>query len=97
LRKRRHITGGSPRGWLTWHQFAGWLGSWLVLLHAGVHFHALLPWVVTIAKGLNVISGMVGKFLVLPTMRAGASDDPLEVASRQIVRRWRRSSIPCVG
>jgi hypothetical protein len=62
-----------------------------------VHFHALLPWLATLAMGLNVISGLVGKFLVLPTMRAGASDDPLESASRQIVKRWRRSSIPCVG
>jgi hypothetical protein len=94
LRKRRRIATGSPRGWLAWHQFAGWLGSWLVLVHAGVHFHALLPWLATLAMGLNVISGMVGKFLVLPTMRAGASDDPLEAASRQIVKRWRQVHLP---
>jgi hypothetical protein len=66
----------------------------LVLVHAGVHFHALLPWLATLAMGLNVISGMVGKFLVLPTMRAGASDDLLEAASRQIVKRWRQVHLP---
>jgi hypothetical protein len=94
LRKRHRIKTGSPRSWLAWHQLAGWLGSWLVLVHAGVHFHALLPWLATLAMGLNVISGMVGKFLVLPAMRAGPSDDRLETASRQVVKRWRQVHLP---
>ena len=37
--------------------------------------------------GLNVISGLVGKFLVLPMMRAGEPDSALESASRQLVKR----------
>jgi hypothetical protein len=36
----------------------------MVLLHAGVHFNAILPWLATIAMGVNVISGMVGKLLL---------------------------------
>jgi hypothetical protein len=38
-----------------------WLGSLMVLIHAGIHFNAILPWLATIAMGVNVISGMVGK------------------------------------
>ena len=41
-----------------------WLGSLLVLIHAGIHFNAILPWLATVAMGINVISGMVGKMLL---------------------------------
>lgn len=64
LRKRKVIASGSVRSWLSMHEFGTWLGSWMVLLHAGVHFNAILPWLATIAMGLNVISGMVGKMLL---------------------------------
>ena len=33
-------------------------------LHAGVHFNAILPWLATLAMGVNIISGMVGKMLL---------------------------------
>ena len=46
------------------HEIGTWLGSWMVLLHSGVHFNAILPWLATIAMGVNVISGMVGKMLL---------------------------------
>jgi hypothetical protein len=36
----------------------------LVLIHAGIHFNAILPWLATIAMGVNVVSGLVGKFLL---------------------------------
>jgi len=36
----------------------------MVLIHAGVHFNAILPWLATIAMGVNVVSGMVGKLLL---------------------------------
>jgi hypothetical protein len=36
----------------------------MVLLHAGIHFNAILPWLATVAMGVNVISGMVGKLLL---------------------------------
>lgn len=49
-------------------QFEGkklsWLGSLLVLIHAGIHFNAILPWLATVAMGINVISGLVGKMLL---------------------------------
>jgi hypothetical protein len=64
LRKRKLITSGSPRSLLTFHEFTAWLGSLMVLIHSGIHFNAILPWLATIAMGVNVISGMVGKLLL---------------------------------
>ena len=64
LRKRKYIAAGNPRFLLSLHEIAAWLGSLMVLIHAGVHFNAILPWLATIAMGVNVISGMVGKLLL---------------------------------
>jgi len=64
LRKRKVIASGNVKSWLSMHEIGTWLGSWMVLLHAGVHFNAILPWLATIAMGVNVISGMVGKMLL---------------------------------
>jgi hypothetical protein len=64
LRKRKVIATGSVKSWLNMHEIGTWLGSWMVLLHAGIHFNAILPWLATIAMGVNVISGMVGKMLL---------------------------------
>ena len=64
LRKRKYITSGNPKILLTLHEFCSWLGSLMVLIHAGIHFNAILPWLATIAMGVNVISGMVGKMLL---------------------------------
>ena len=64
LRKRKYITKGNPKSLLKLHEISAWLGSLMVLLHAGIHFNAILPWLATIAMGVNVISGMVGKMLL---------------------------------
>ena len=64
LRKRKYITTGDPKSLLKMHEFGTWLGSLMVLIHAGVHFNAILPWLATVAMGVNVISGMVGKMLL---------------------------------
>jgi len=64
LRKRKLITTGSPKSLLTFHEFTAWLGSLMVLIHSGIHFNAILPWLATIAMGVNVISGLVGKLLL---------------------------------
>lgn len=67
LRKRGRIHWGSPRTLLTFHQWAGWAGASLVLVHAGLHFEAILPWVATVAMCINVLSGLTGKFLLSRT------------------------------
>ena len=64
LRKRKYITSGNPKFLLTLHEFMAWLGSLFVLIHAGIHFNAILPWLATVAMSVNVVSGMVGKFLL---------------------------------
>jgi hypothetical protein len=64
LRKRKHITSGNPKSLLRFHEFIAWLGSLMVLIHSGIHFNAILPWLATLAMGVNVVSGLVGKLLL---------------------------------
>ncbi|TXT27248.1 MAG: hypothetical protein FD134_154 [Gallionellaceae bacterium] len=64
LRKRKYIQTGNPKTLLTLHEFGTWIGSSLVLIHAGIHFNAILPWLATVAMGVNAVSGMVGKLLL---------------------------------
>lgn len=64
LRKRKYIKMGNPKTLLAMHEFGTWIGSSLVLIHAGVHFNAILPWLATVAMGVNAVSGMVGKLLL---------------------------------
>jgi len=64
LRKRKVIAAGNVKTWLSLHELGTWLGSLMVLIHAGIHFNAILPWLATFAMGVNVISGMVGKMLL---------------------------------
>lgn len=64
LRKRKLVSAGDPKVMLKMHEFSAWLGSLMVLIHAGVHFNAILPWLATVAMGVNVVSGLVGKMLL---------------------------------
>lgn len=64
LRKRKWVSAGNTTSLLTMHEFGTWLGSLMVLIHAGIHFNSILPWLATVAMGVNVISGMVGKMLL---------------------------------
>lgn len=64
LRKRKLIRSGHPARLLRWHEGLAWLGSLLVLVHAGVHFNAILGWLAVSAMLINVGSGLTGKFLL---------------------------------
>lgn len=64
LRKHKLIHSGSPARLLRWHELLAWLGSLLVLVHAGVHFNAILGWLAVWAMLINVGSGLMGKFLL---------------------------------
>jgi hypothetical protein len=64
LRKRKLIHSGHPAKLLRWHEGLAWLGSLLVLVHAGVHFNAILGWLAVGAMLINVGSGLTGKFLL---------------------------------
>lgn len=64
LRKRKIIQSGSPKELLKLHEYLAWVGSVLILVHAGIHFNAWLPWLAIFMLLINVASGLVGKFLL---------------------------------
>ena len=64
LRKRKLISSGRPVQLLRWHEGMAWAGSLLVLVHAGIHFNAILGWLAVWAMGINIASGLVGKYLL---------------------------------
>lgn len=64
MRKRKLIQQGHPAQWLRWHERMAWLGSLLVLVHAGIHFNAILGWLAVWAMLINVASGLTGKYLL---------------------------------
>jgi hypothetical protein len=64
LRKRKLIQIGSPKELLKMHEQLAWIGSVLILVHAGIHFNSLLPWLAVLMLLINVASGLVGKFLL---------------------------------
>lgn len=89
LRKRKIIQVGNPQFFLKFHEIFTWLGAMMILIHGGVHFNNILPWLATIAMVVNVISGLIGRHLLersrryLATLREkyqmhGMSKDEIE-------------------
>lgn len=64
LRKRKIIVSGSPKELLLFHEYLAWIGSVLILVHAGIHLNSILPWLAILMLLINVASGLVGKFLL---------------------------------
>jgi hypothetical protein len=64
LRKRKLIHSGKPAQLLRLHERMAWAGSLLVLVHAGIHFNAVLAWLAIVAMLINVGSGLTGKYLL---------------------------------
>lgn len=69
LRKRRLIGAGNLPVLLRMHQRLAWTGALMVLVHAGIHFNAILAWLAVWAMLINVGSGLVGKFLLRRSRR----------------------------
>lgn len=69
LRKRGMIKSDNPVRLLRLHEWLAWVGSTLVLVHAGIHFNAVLAWLAVAAMAVNIISGLTGKYLVLRSQR----------------------------
>ena len=89
LRKRKLIRSGNPIRLLRLHERIAWAGAVLVLVHAGIHFNAVLAWLAVMAMLINVASGLTGKYLVQRAQRwlsqardqlrdEGATDDEIE-------------------
>ena len=64
MRKRKLIQFGKPKNMLILHEILTWTGALMILVHAGIHIYAILPWLALIAMLINVISGMTGKYLL---------------------------------
>jgi len=64
MRKRKKITFGKPKTLLRLHETLTWLGALMILVHAGIHVYAILPWLALVAMLINVFSGMTGKILL---------------------------------
>jgi hypothetical protein len=64
LRKRKLIRAGQPGQLLRLHEAMAWSGALLVLVHAGIHFNAILAWLAVAAMLVNVASGLMGKLLL---------------------------------
>ena len=64
LRKRKMVNSGNLTKLMHLHERMAWLGSLLVLVHAGIHFNSILGWLAVWAMLVNVVSGLTGKFLL---------------------------------
>jgi hypothetical protein len=63
-RKRKMIETGSLKMMLSLHVYLAWIGALLIMVHAGIHFNAVLPWSAFTSMLLVVISGLVGEHLL---------------------------------
>jgi cytochrome b561 len=81
----------------------GWFGSLVLLVHAGEHFNALLPWLALIAMVVVAASGMVGAVLLkraLEIVRENAKGTPdspnavLDAATVDLMKKWRSVHMP---
>lgn len=110
MRKRKLISFGRPKTLLTLHETLTWLGALMVMVHAGVHIYAILPWLALLAMLVNVASGMTGKYLLdrsrrhLAEKRASfekaLSDEALErelfwdSVTVDVMKKWRTVHFP---
>ena len=69
MRKRKKINFGKPKTLLILHESLTWLGALMILVHAGIHIYTILPWLALFAMMINVISGMIGKYLLARSSR----------------------------
>lgn len=62
MRKRKKlITFGSPKSWLRAHEWLAIAGSFVIFVHTGTHFKALVPIITLIFMFTAFISGLVGR------------------------------------
>jgi len=64
MRKRKLIRSGNPKTLLQLHEVLTWLGALMILVHAGIHVYAILPWLALLAMLVTLASGMTGQYLL---------------------------------
>jgi hypothetical protein len=94
LRKRGYIKSSNPMRLLRVHEGLAWAGSTFILIHAGIHFNAVLAWLAVLAMGVNIISGLTGKNLVqraqhwMKKARANLREDGFDEAAIEHQLFW---------
>lgn len=64
MRKRkRFITFGSPKMWLVGHEWLSIAGTFILLVHTGTHFKALVPVITLIFMFTAFVSGLTGRYV----------------------------------
>lgn len=104
LRKRKKIAFGAPKHLLELHETLSWSGALLILVHAGIHVNAIIPWLAVLAMLVVVASGFTGSVLVkratetLKTRKGEsiAAEDHavLDVVTLDLMKRWRSVHMP---
>ena len=64
LRKRKIISVGTPKRLLQNHELFGWGGALMIIVHGGIHFNAIIPWLALFAMIVVVASGLTGKYIL---------------------------------
>lgn len=64
LKKWKIIQSGNAKRLLGYHEVLGWIGALFIMVHGGIHFNAIIPWVAAIAMIIVVASGLTGKYLL---------------------------------
>jgi hypothetical protein len=104
LRKRKVISFGQPKQLLDLHESLSWTGALLVLVHAGIHLNAAIPWLALAAMLIVVASGLTGQTLLrratatLKAKRAapppGKDNTVLDAVTVDLMKRWRVVHMP---
>lgn len=63
-RKKKIIKNGVLKKFLKLHCNTGWIGTLMIIVHSGIHFNAILPWVATFLMMVVTASGHVGQYLL---------------------------------
>jgi hypothetical protein len=64
VRKKRLIQNGAMKLFLKLHCHSGWIGTLMILVHSGVHFNAIIPWVASALMLIVTGSGHIGQHLL---------------------------------
>lgn len=92
LRKWKWIDVGAPGALLRGHEVLGWVSALMLLVHGGVHFNAVLPWLAVAAMLAVVASGLTGRFL-LSQARASLASREAELTAQQVAPAQRERDL----
>jgi len=64
MRKRKKVFAfGGMKGWLASHEWLAIVGTVIIFIHTGTHFHALVPIITLLFMFTTFISGLIGRYV----------------------------------